>query len=48
MYSKAGNRILTAIEGLDQTFLRMAAGNSLLELRNGVFERVSSLEGPGA
>ncbi len=47
MYSKAGNRILNKIDGLNQTFLRMAAGNSLLELENGSFERVSSLEGPG-
>jgi hypothetical protein len=47
MYSKAGNRILKSIKGLNQTFLRMAAGNSLLELENGSFERVSSLEGPG-
>ena len=47
MYSKAGNRILSRIEGLNRTFLRMAAGNSLLELENGSFERVSSLEGPG-
>jgi len=47
MYSKAGNRILKSIDGLNETFLRMAAGNSLLELKNGSFERVSSIEGPG-
>ena len=47
MFSKAGNRILPMVKAVDETFLRMAGGNSLLELENGRFERVSSLEGPG-
>ena len=47
MFSKAGNRILPMVEAVDETFLRMAGGNSLLQLEDGRFERVSSLEGPG-
>jgi hypothetical protein len=47
MYSKAGNRILTRVDGLNPTFLQMASGNSLLELEDGRFERVSSVSGPG-
>lgn len=47
MFSKAGNRILPMVEAVDKTFLRMAGGNSLLELQDGRFERVSSLDGPG-
>jgi hypothetical protein len=42
MFSKAGNRILTRVDGLNSTFLQMAAGNSLLELDGGKFKRIST------
>jgi hypothetical protein len=47
MYSKAGNRILGMVTTVDRVFMQMAAGNSLLELQDGRFDRVSSVSGPG-
>ncbi|MCH2105171.1 MAG: VCBS repeat-containing protein [Planctomycetes bacterium] len=47
MFSKAGRRITDSITGLDPRFGQMARGNSLLELEDGRFERVSSLDESG-
>ena len=47
MFSKAGRRITSSITSLDPRFGLMARGNSLLELNDGRFERVSSLDESG-
>lgn len=47
MFSKAGRRITASISSLDERFGQMARGNSLLELQDGRFERVSSLDESG-
>ena len=47
MYSKAGNRILPMVEAVDDDFRRMAAGNSLLRLQDGAFDRISTLDDSG-
>ena len=47
MFSKAGRRITSSITDLDPRFGLMARGNSLLELEDGRFERVSSLDASG-
>lgn len=47
MFSKAGRRITSSITSLDPRFGQMARGNSLLELEDGRFERVSSLDKSG-
>lgn len=44
MFSKAGNRILPMVDVVDSDFLQMASGNSLLELQDGRFERVSTTD----
>jgi len=47
MFSKAGRRITSSITSLDPRFGLMARGNSLLELQDGRFERVSTLDDSG-
>jgi hypothetical protein len=47
MFSKAGRRITASISSLDGRFGLMARGNSLLELQDGRFDRVSSLDASG-
>jgi hypothetical protein len=47
MFSKAGRRITASISSLDERFGLMARGNSLLELQDGRFDRVSSLDASG-
>lgn len=42
MFSKAGNRILPRVSGVDRRFLDMAAGNSLLAWTGEGFEKASS------
>ena len=44
MFSKAGNRILPMVDVVDGDFLQMAAGNSLLALEDGRFERISTTD----
>ncbi|MAB79631.1 MAG: hypothetical protein CMJ89_09810 [Planctomycetes bacterium] len=47
MYSKAGNRIVDSISGMDPRFKDMAAGNSLLAWNGQTFDRISSKDGTG-
>jgi len=47
MFSKAGRRITASVASLDERLGQMARGNSLLELDNGRFDRVSSLDDSG-
>jgi hypothetical protein len=46
MFSKAGRRIMSQIEGLDPRFVALARGNSLLRNEGGEFEKVSGMEEP--
>jgi len=47
MYSKAGNRIVGSITGMDPRFMDMAAGNSLLAYNGKTFDRISSKDDSG-
>ncbi len=47
MYSKAGNRIVGSITGMDPRFKDMAAGNSLLAWNGTTFDRISSKDDSG-
>ena len=46
MYSKAGNRIMGKIPGLDPRIVMLAGGNSLFRNRGGHFRKVSGVEPP--
>ncbi len=46
MYSKAGQRITSQLNSLDDRYANMARGNSLFKNSNGQFEKVSGLKEP--
>jgi hypothetical protein len=45
MYSKAGNRILKQVSDADRQLLKMAGGNSLMQLDKDHFNNVATLDG---